>query len=425
MQADASKGFLQILRANPAIVAVCVATALSMMGQGIIVPVLPLFAREFGVSATAIGLVVGVFGMGRILFNLPAGFLAQRFGRKAVMGTGLVLAAIGAGLSGTSIGVPQLVGWRFLQGVGSALFVTSSFAYIADISTSQNRGRFMSLQQGSLLLGVDLGPTLGGFVADMAGFRWPFYISGILAALSAVWIFARLPEAPAERAESSVGEGRATSRSTDRRTVVNLLQNPTFFLVSLFTLLIFFTRTGSMHSLLPLLAVDRLDISATQLGLLFTTATTLNFLLVLPVGALTDRLGRKVIILPGTVLSVLALLLYAGGNSLWIYYGAAAVYGIGVGMIGPAPAAYAGDLAPPGRTAITMGLYRSFGDIGFVAGPILLGWIADLTSFGTSMVSNAAMLLAVGVVLMVVAKETAGRRRPASPKAAGGRGPSH
>jgi MFS family permease len=104
------------------------------------------------------------------------------------------------------------------------------------------------------------------------------------------------------------------------------------------------------------------------------------------------------------------------------FFGAAVLTGLGTGLIGSAPAAYAGDLSPPGKAGITMGLYRTFGDMGFVTGPVLLGWIADtfegrfanIPGQGVALEFNAVLLVAVALLLVLVGKETAGRRRKQS-----------
>ena len=109
----------------------------------------------------------------------------------------------------------------------------------------------------------------------------------------------------------------------------------------------------------------------------------------------------------------------AFGANLWIFYGAALFMGIGKGIIGPAPAAYAGDLAPPGKSGVTMGLYRTFGDLGFIAGPMLLGLIADayqgrfagISSAGIAIELNAALLIISASALMLFARETAGHQQ--------------
>ena len=264
-------------------------------------------------------------------------------------------------------------------------------------------------------MGVNLGPIIGGFAADLVGFRWPFYITGILTGSAALWTLARLPEyRPAPSTDTGPLKTPAPAKRGDFKTIGHLFTDPTFLAVSTFTLLVFFTRTGGLHSLVPLRASNELGMSPSQIGLLFSASTGMNMLFILPVGAMADRFGRKAIILPGAAVSIGALLIFATGDYLWLFFLAAAIKGIGSGLSGPAVAAYAGDLAPPGKAGVTMGIYRSFGDLGFVLGPTLLGFIADNTSLGTGLSSNAIMLLAASALLLLAAKETAGRRRARS-----------
>jgi MFS family permease len=203
------------------------------------------------------------------------------------------------------------------------------------------------------------------------------------------------------------------------RTIRNLLSNPTFFILSIFTLLVFFTRAGSRHTLLPLLAVEKVGMSMTQIGFLFTLMTTMNLILAVLAGALTDRFGRKAVILPGAFLTLAGLSLFAYTSTVSAFFCAAFILGLGSGFIGSAPAAYAGDLAPPGRAGTTMGLYRTFGDLGLISGPLLLGWISDVidrqfaSSPGRSiaMVFSGVLLLTAGLVLSWAGVETAGKGR--------------
>ncbi|MFH1488465.1 MAG: MFS transporter [Pseudomonadota bacterium] len=413
---------LSVLREGGPIVVICLATTVAMMGHGIIGPVLPLFAREFGMSTASVGFVVATFGLCRLIMNLPSGLIAERYGTRFLMSAGLMLNALGMFLTGASTSILEMASWRFISGAGSAMFTTGSMSFIAANSTPENRGRLMSLQLGSLLIGTDIGPMIGGVIADHLGFRSPFYVAGIIAAVVALGVLIKLRDAPRgteAKASMSPEDKKGRQEGRDIRTIRNLLANPTFFILSIFTLLVFFTRSGCRHTLLPLLAVEKVGMSMTQVGFLFTLMTTINLILAVLAGALTDRFGRKAVILPGAFLTLAGLTLFAYTSTVPAFFGAAFILGLGSGFIGPAPAAYAGDLAPPGRTGITMGLYRTFGDMGLISGPLLLGWIADVidrqfaASPGRSvaMVLDGVLLLAAGLVLSWAGVETAGKKR--------------
>ena len=406
-----------LLRDNPAMVAIAVATAISMLGQGVISPVLPRFARELGMGATAVGMVVGAFGLSRLFVNIPAGLAAERFGRTALMSSGLAVIGLGNVMVGLSDSVPALVAWRIVAGAGSAAFMTGAMGYVADISTPANRGRLMSIQQGSLLLGVDIGPLIGGTVSDYWGLSAPFFLAGGLAAAAALWTAFRLPNRPPPESPRPAREERldpAASRRVqgwDLQGSLRILLDPTFLLVGLFTFTVFLTRAGSRMTLLPLVTDERFAMSGTQLGLLFSVIATVNFALVAPAGWLSDRFGRKTAMVPGILLSGTALLLFAWSGSVLGIFAAGVVIGVGQGIAGPSPAAAIADMAPPGRAAGTMALYRTFGDLGMVVGPPVLGLIAERFTLGAGLVANAAFIALVAVLVTFIARETRRSRR--------------
>jgi len=138
--------------------------------------------------------------------------------------------------------------------------------------------------------------------------------------------------------------------------------------------------------------------------------TTINFFIVFPAGWLADRFGRKPVMVPGILLAGAGLLMFTLAGDVTMMFLAAIVMGVGTGVAGPAPAAYIADLAPPGQTSLAMGLYRTFGDLGFIIGPIALGFIAEQSGMATALNVNVVFLVGIGIILAFVARETAGRK---------------
>ncbi len=404
-------------RENASLLMVCVATVMIMLGQGVISPVLPLYAKEFGVGAAMVGATISVFGLARMLLNLPAGLLSDRFGYRLLLVGGPAITAIGSFLCAVAGDIWQLLAYRFVAGAGSALFMTGALILVMDISTPENRGRMLSLQLGSLLLGVSIGPAVGGLTAQLFGLRAPFVVVGLLAAASTVWAMKRIPQSQ-----------RATPASVDHAEDVaptaaasgplrSLFINPGFILISLVSFSIFFTRTGSRQTVIALMGSERLGLSTGALGGIFAMMALLNLMAIGPSGAWADRFGRKRVIVPSLCIMVVALGLFAMTGGLWLFLVAAVLQGIGTGLGGPAPAAYAADVIPSEARGVGMGLFRTYSDIGFVAGPLLLGWIVDATgSFGWALWLNAALLAACALLFGLFARETVPRRpEPASP----------
>ena len=173
----------------------CVVVALNSFGMGAVAPVLPLFLeQEYGVTAAEVGIAVGLFGVGRLVTSVPAGYLAQRYGRRPVLAFGAAINVVGAAMVSVSFSYLWLTGWRFVSGFGGSIFLTVATIYLRDESTPETRGRLLSLQELSILAGQIVGPLVGGYLASIFGLRVPLYSQAILMAASLVVIVTALPE---------------------------------------------------------------------------------------------------------------------------------------------------------------------------------------------------------------------------------------
>jgi multidrug resistance protein len=403
------ESIVQLLRRYPPLLVLCVATATIMLGQGVTGPVLPLYARSFGVSTATVGLTISAFAFSRLFLNIPVGILSDRFGRRVVLVGGPLIVCVGSVLSGMAGDIWQLLLWRVVAGVGSAMYMTGAAAYVTDIADTQNRARMLSLNQGSLLVGTSLGPVVGGVTAELLGLRAPFYVVGALSGLCGLWGVRSLPETRAAGAAPvEPGVAAATARSESWA----LLRSLPFLLVSMVTFSTFLTRTAGRQTIVPLLAADRLGLGAGSVGALFFLISVLNLVTVPTAGALADRLGRKAVIVPGGIATCVSLVMFALSDSIAFLIAAGAVHGLATGIAGPAPAAYAADIAPPRARGFAMGLQRTYGDLGFFLGPPLMGLIADHAGYDEALYANVAIVTVAIAAFGLWARETAGLRRP-------------
>ncbi len=395
---------------------ITVSTVLVMMGQGVISPVLPLFAEKFHTGAAAIGLTLTSFGLARLVLNIPMGIAADRYGRRLLLITGPVIGAIGMVGSGLAGSLPELIAWRFIAGAGSAIYATGTQVFLADISTPDTRARYLGTNQGALLLGVSFGPAIGGFLAEAYGLAAPFVIVGLCSLVAGGYAYFRLPETR-HLGETSPTPPRA-NEPAPRRAWLQLLLSRDFALAGIVNGAIFMSRSGGRQTILPLLGAASLGLSTSALGTAFALTALLNMLFVVPASLIADRLGRKWSIVPSGVLVGLTMLWFAGIETYGVFLAASAVLGIMMALSGPAPTAYAVDITPPGLRGLGMGMFRSTGDVGFIIGPPLFGFIADQSSFAWAMSANAAVMI-VASLLFLFARETRGRRAvaPASVEA--------
>jgi MFS family permease len=195
------------------------------------------------------------------------------------------------------------------------------------------------------------------------------------------------------------------------------LRNRNFVLISLIAFGVFFTRGGVQQTLLPVIGRDRFGLSPSQLGILFGSIAAIN-LLTIPVGGLiSDRLGRKAAVVPGSLLDTLGLFLLSIEGSPVQFWAGSLLLGLGSGLSGPASAAYVSDIAAAGLLSLALALYRTLADVGLVAGPPLLGGLSDLVGVEVALLAATAFRGLGTAAFGLLAVESL--RRPAGKRPAG------
>jgi MFS transporter, DHA1 family, multidrug resistance protein len=403
--------FLSPLWRNPQIGAVVALTTLIMSGVGLVSPILSVYAATFSASATMAGMIITLFGVGRLIVNLPAGLLSQRLGHRPLLMAGpiiLVVGSIVAALAGT---IEVLLFARFVQGIGSGIYMTVSSATIATMVQPGERGRLMALYQGGMLLGSGLGPAIGGILASHFGYSAPFWAYALvcIAALFIAWSSVTQPTGATEALEDAGSDGDHPVAPRP------ILRDPPFLLTCFVNFGVFFTRTASQWQAIPLMAHDRYGMGVDRIGLALTMLAAMNFLTLPLTGMLVDRYGARRLTFASTIVTAIALLWIALGDGVHMLWIGMAVLGIGGGLNGPATAAYAAEIVPVRHYGPAMGLMRTFGDAGFVFGPILVGTLADFGSIGSSggLIANALLMAFAGLAFVAVR----GHSAPAAPLA--------
>jgi multidrug resistance protein len=403
-------GLSRRLAENQILMWVCLVIFVNQLGFGIIVPVTPIYARTFGVSEAAIGLVVAIYGLGRFLFSVPVGQAADRFGRKRTIFVGTILTCVGSLLCGLAGDFTQLLIFRFIAGIGSTTVITGTQIVVADVATRENRGRMMSTYQGFFSFAVGVGPSVGGVVALLSGPRAPFFVFACLTLVAGAIALTQLPETGRSRSERAAA---APVPAGQPGVVRQLLTSVGFLAVSLVTFQAAFNRTGALFSVVPLMAVERLGLDAAAIGFALTIGNLCNMAVIAVSGFLVDRYGRKPVIVPSCLMSAMAFAGFAYALGYPTFVLSAVLWGVGTALGGSASAAYAADQAPPGGNGVTMGIYRMLSDAGYVIGPALLGLIAEQRGAEAALLTSAAIAIAAMLPFALLAPETAPRAKVA------------
>ncbi|HEX8003912.1 MAG TPA: MFS transporter [Mycobacteriales bacterium] len=366
------------------------------VGYGLVAPVIPRFARSFGVGRKEAGLVLSVFALMRIAAALGAGNLVNRIGERLVLALGIGIVGVSSALAGASQSYVQLVVLRGAGGVGSAMFSVSAMSIVLRSTPQAARGRAVGLFSGSFLLGGIFGPAVGSTVAHL-GLRAPFFIyAGTLIVAGSIGLAmlprTRLADAPVAEGEPSGLSLWAALRTRAYRAalVTNLADH--------------WAALGVRNALVPLFVVEVLHASDGWAYAGFFVVAGVNGLVLLPAGRWADERGRKPVMITGLVVLTSALVLLAAVETLPFYLLSMGLFGIGSGMLDVAPAAVVGDIAG-GRSGPTVAAYQMAGDGGAVLGPVLAGALADSVSYGAAFGVTAGVL-GVAVLLAIMAPET-------------------
>lgn len=375
------------------------------LGYGIVAPVIPAFAKHFGVSAAAAGAVISAFALMRIIGALPSGRLVDRLGERKTMAAGIAIVAVSSILAGLSGSYTQLIILRGVGGLGSAMFSVSGQTLLLRSVPAGLRGRASGLYTGGFLLGGISGPAIGGLVAewDMAA---PFLIYGgmlvVPTVIAAVMLRDSSGTAPA------AGSARPARPLAE---IVAALRNRSYRAAAAANLADGFAVMGVRSAIIPLFVADVLHEPATWTGIGFLVVAAVNAATLLPGGRVADTLGRRPVILAGCLASGCSMVLLALLPGLWGFLLALAVLGLGSGLLDVAPSAMIGDLlAGPGAGEHGTGLggsvvasYQMAGDIGTVSGPVAVGFLVDAASY------DAAFYLAAGVLGLAALASLAAR----------------
>ncbi len=372
----------------------------SGLGAGVLLPALPLYLREEGLSFTAVSVVLAASGVGAALGSLPAGSAGQRIGEDRLLGVALAVMAITAAMLGVTTAVVALVAFRVLYGMGQVALGQSRQTFITRTVAVSLRGRVMSSVGGTFRLSLLIGPLVGGVVVDRFGFVAAFMLGG---ALTAAGLLALVAHGRSVAGDASGGVVAATDR-VDLRTGLREHRRR-LLVVGVGPALVMAARDGR-HVVVPLIA-DSFELSPSAVGALVAVGTGADLLLFPVAGYVMDRFGRLHAMVPAFSLMSVGLLLLGLADSATTVVLATVVVGMGNGMSAGTLLTYGSDLAPRDDPGPFLAGLNVMTNSGRVVGPLIVGWSADAIGLDASAVALAVVLAVAVAWLSLVVGETA------------------
>jgi len=386
------------------------------LGYGVVAPVLPQYARHFGVSISAATFVITAFAIMRLCAAPPAGLLVQRLGERRVYISGLLIVALSTAACAFAATYWQLLVFRSLGGVGSAMFTVSSLGLMIRISPPDARGRVAGLFSSGFLIGSVGGPVLGSVTVGF-GLAAPFVFYGAALLVAAAVVFVSLRHsalaAPAEEDANPVSIREVLRHRAYRAALFSNFATG-------------WAAFGLRIALVPLFVVEVLGRGPGIAGVALAAFAVGNVSVVIPSGYLSDRIGRRKLLIVGLTVSAASTILVGFTTSLPIFLVAAYITGAATGIfISPQQAAVADIVGNKARGGTAVATFQMMADLGSIVGSLVVGQVAQRASFGWAFMVSG-VILAMAAVGWIFAPETRPRpftahtqARPLGPEAGG------
>ena len=359
---------------------------------------LPLYMLEIGASPAFAALVVGLRGVGILLFDVPAGMLVARFGDKPVLlgGLGLILAGF-ALLSVTT--EPWLIGVAAVSlGTGHAAWMLGRQSYLADTCATNELGRAIAAMAGLQRGGALIGPVAGGALAGLAGFPVAFTVGAASAVVAGATVLAFARGVPPHENPDASLKGTVTVLRAQRGVLATAGGSA----------LVLQLMRATRQLLVPLFG-QAVGLDVTTIGFVYSLATVVDIALFYPSGVLADRYGRKWSAVPSMALYALGLALLPLAEGLYSLFAVAVLLGFANGIGTGVVMIIGADLArASGRYGQFLGLWRLIGDVGISGAPLLVGTIVNGAGLAAASLTVAGLGAAGALVMAYVVVETLG-----------------
>ncbi|MEM7034513.1 MAG: MFS transporter [Chloroflexota bacterium] len=386
------------IRNNPFILPIYLPSMLFAVCQGLIVPILPLYLVEFGVSYWLVGLVIGGEGLGMLLGDVPSGMIVSRLGKKRAMWIGITCSALAtAALFWTNTALLAFL-CRLVSGLGVALFNISRYAYLAEGAERAKRGRAIAIFGGVARIGRFAGPAVGGFIASFYGLRSPFLLYFVLSGIAIVLILIFV-----KRTYSTA----TLNHQSHFETLLQILgQHYQILIRAGAGQMLAQTIRAGRAVIIPLYASEIIGLDVSLIGLIISIAAAVDMVLFPVAGYVMDHWGRKFSIIPCFSIQAIGMILVSVSGGFASLLFASIVIGFGNGLGSGTMMTLGADLSPEESRGEFLGVWRLIGDTGHSGAPIVVGGIANLIGLPMGAIAMAVAGFTSAAIFAFLVPET-------------------
>ena len=376
------------------------------IGEGAVLPVVALSARDLGASVAVAALIVTLIGLGSWFFNLPASLITLKFGERWSIVGAAAAGALALTAAALSSAIPDglwlLAAAMVVVGMAASVFALARQKYLTEAVPVAFRARALSTLGGVSRIGIFIGPFVGAGVMQFAGISGAYWV-GVAGMAAAAILSVTIPDLKAPPGSSA---GSGGPEPTMRGIAVS---HAGVFLTVGAGILLLSALRASRQVVIPLWA-DNLGMDATQASLIYGLSGAIDMLVFYPAGKLMDRKGRQWVAIPSTVIMGTALMLIPLTGSFVGLLLAALLIGFGNGISSGLIMTLGADFSPDRGRGQFLGLWRFIADAGATGGPVLLSGVTAAASLGAGVWATGVLGFAAAVVFAITIPRLKHRR---------------
>ena len=379
----------------------------SLIGFGIIIPLLPFYAQTFGASPTTIGLLFASFSVAQFIAAPVLGELSDRWGRRPI----LIFSLLGTVLSFALLAMAHSITMLFIARIVDGLSggnITTARAYIADVTPVEDRAKRYGLIGAAFGLGFIFGPALGALFAHIS-YTAPIWAAAAVSAIAALLAFLWLPEP-----ERHVSEGEVPPWW---RALGDLMSRPGLRSILVVDLGYWFTFSV-YQTTFALFGQRRFGWDAPHIGYVLATFAAFGVMVqVSVVGRVSRALGDRGTLVAGLGLAALGLACAALARTVPMFIAALAPAALGMGLASPTLLSLISTSVPRGEQGLAQGAAGALESLGRTAGPVFGNSMLQHFGEGSAYGAGAVVLLTTMAIAATTASATPSAASPPSPPA--------
>ncbi|ADC69414.1 major facilitator superfamily MFS_1 [Methanocaldococcus sp. FS406-22] len=358
-------------------------TFVTMLGVGLIAPIMAVYAQILGATNFEIGLIFSAFAIARTIVQIPIGGLSDIYGRKIFLVGGTLFYGLFTFLYNFVHSVFGLIIVRIFTGMFSACVTPVAGSYVSVVAPKERLGEYMGVFNSAITLGFGIGPLVGGAMADIYGIEMPFYFCGFLGILASLICYFKLEDI------------KVKSTHKKKTFSYDFFKDKKFLIAFVLNIVVLMINSGII-AYLSIYAYGY-GISLGKIGFMLAATNLLSTLLQRRIGMLYDKFGVSVIPL-GVTLMVLGLSFLSVSTTFLSILSSLILQAIGMAVVGVSLNSLAIKDVPIYRKGEAMGIFTTSINLGMLFGTIIFGILADLFGLAEMFRISALFCLITGII---------------------------